>query len=272
MSVLPTHSPARRRILTPYVMIWLAIASFALAYLALLGLRPHMFAEAKKDTPNIEQKITQVKRDVERGLADLEPIRRTVGEVKMDVANLKVAAEQSEERDRMIMEKVTALETSAIKGPQAAPATKTSKQIPPAAASVPPTPKQNPKKSTAVSQSGTGPKVINNAQASGARSIETGSIERKNKAAAPKTPVGVLVATGSSIDALRLNWTILTDRHGQTIRNLRPRYVIKGSGAARSYGLVVGPVASTAKAQNLCKELTAKGQTCTVSKFQGNAL
>jgi uncharacterized protein YoxC len=269
MAVLPTTGPARRRILTPYVMIWLAIASFAIAYLALLGLRPHMLATTAKG-PDVDQKIAQVKRDVQRGLADLDPLRRTVGEVKMDVDNLKVAAEEASQRDQMILEKVTALENSAVKAPETGSVTKTSKTIPPAVA-LPPAPKQNPRKSMATDSTG-GARVINTAQK--ARNIETGSIERKSKkaaakAAVPVTPVGMLVATGPSVDALRLNWSILNDRHGNTVRNLQPRYVVNGTG---NYGLIVGPIASTAAAQALCTDLASKGVDCKVSSFRGNAL
>ena len=121
MSVFPTSVPTKRRILTPYVMIWLAVASFALAYLALLGLRPHMFARTAQNAPDIEQKLAQTKREVERGLADLDPLRRTVGEVKMDVANLKIAVQEASVRDQVLLEKVTALEAAGTKGPERAP-------------------------------------------------------------------------------------------------------------------------------------------------------
>ena len=130
-------------------------------------------------------------------------------------------------------------------------------------------------------------RIINGAQQAHAqrkRGIETGSIERKPKLVAkpkavakPKSavkpaPVGVLVATGSSVDSLRLNWTILNDRYADAMRNMKPRYIVNGSGGARNYALIVGPVASTAKAKSLCKNLTAKGLSCAVSKFRGNAL
>jgi len=144
MSVLSTPGPARRRILTPYVVIWLAIASFALVYLALLGLKPHMFASTAKSADEIEQKLTQARRDMERGLADLDPLKRTVGQVKMDVANLKIAVEEASVRDQVILDKVAALESAAPKSPKAPEHAKAAATSPPAA--IPPTPKPNPKK------------------------------------------------------------------------------------------------------------------------------
>jgi hypothetical protein len=308
MSVLLTPGPARRKILTPYVMIWLAIASFALVYLALLGLKPHMFASAGSSADAMEQKIAQARRDMERGLADIEPLARSVGEVKMDVANLKVAVEEASVRDKVILEKVAALENAAPKASEPASASN---------AAVPPTPR--PKPSTASGQTAfaapVGPsaeelrarqaqksaKMINGGQKS-TGGIETGSIARnsqravmvppankpkaaaktkvaartkvatKPKAAAKRKEVGVILATGPSLDALRLNWSILTDRYADAVRNLHPRYQVKGRASKRTYRLVVGPVASTAEAKNLCKDMQTRGMPCEVSVYRGNAL
>jgi hypothetical protein len=298
MSVLTKPGPARRKILTPYVMIWLAIASFALVYLTLLGLKPHMFASAGSSTADIEQKIVQAKRDMQRGLADIEPLARSVGEVKMDVANLKVAVQEASDRDQVIMDRVSALESAAPKAAEPAPARPVA---------VPPTPKPKPSAAngpapTTVSGRSTfsapvGPsaedlharqtqktaKVINRGQKK-ASGIETGSIERKSqravmvppankpKATAKRKQFGVILATGPSIDSLRLNWSILTDRYADAMRNLHPRYVVKGKASKRTYRLIVGPVASTDEAKNLCRDMESRGMPCKVSSFSGNAL
>ncbi len=292
MSVLPTPRPARRKILTPYVVIWLAIASFALAYLALLGLKPHMFASAAKGASDIEQKIAQTRRDMERGLADLDPLRRTVGEVKMDVANLKVAVEEASVRDQVILEKVAALE-NAVPNTSGNAAAKSAAAT--ASAPLPPTPTPKPMQSSAPSTFAppVGPsaeeqrareaqksaKVINGQNGSDA--IETGSLQRTamvppaakpKKAAAKPKPVGVILATGPSVDSLRLNWSILTDRYADAVRNLHPRYVVKGKAGSRTYGLVAGPVASRAEAKKLCKDMESHGMSCEVGVFRGNAL
>jgi hypothetical protein len=293
MSVLPTPSPARRRVLTPYVMIWLAIASFALAYLALLGLKPQMFASAASNATDIDQKLTQARRDMERGLADLDPLKRTVGEVKMDVSNLKVAVEEGSVRDQVILEKVAALESAAQNAPESTH-TKSATASTPAA--VPPTPKPNPKKASGATTFAppVGPsaedmrahgaqksaKVINGANSpSGTDAIETGSIQHKaalaakpRAAAAKPQTVGVILATGPSVDSLRLNWSILTDRYADAVHNMHPRYVVKGNANNRTYGLVVGPLASTAEAKSLCKDMETRGMPCEVSAYRGNAL
>ena len=282
MSVLPTTGPARRRILTPYVMIWMAIASFALAYLALLGLKPHMFASTAKSAAEIDQKMAQTRRDMERGLADLDPLRRTVGEVKMDVANLKIAAQEASVRDQVLMEKVVALETGAVSAPKTAERAHapTTTAAPPA--TIPPTPEKKASGTSAFTPP-VGPsaeemraqksaKVINANQTSSA--IETGSIKRAATVppATKPQPVGVILARATTIDTLRLNWSILTDRHADAVRNLHPRYVVNGKASDRTYGLVVGPMASTAEAKSLCKVMADRGLPCEVSVYRGNAL
>ena len=294
MSALSTPGPARRRILTPYVVIWLAIASFALVYLALLGLKPHMFASTGKSADEIEQKLTQARRDMERGLADLDPLKRTVGQVKMEVANLKIAAEEANVRDQVILEKVAALESAVPKKTPEHAQAKSAAASPSAA--IPPTPK--PKKAGATTSFAppVGPsaedvrareaqksaKIINGTQArSASDNIETGSIQHKTtvvppatkpRAAAKPQSVGVILATGPTIDSLRLNWSILTDRYADAVRDLHPRYVVKGKASNRTYGLVVGPLASTAEAKNLCKDMETRGMPCQVSTYRGNAL
>ncbi|MFN3867993.1 MAG: hypothetical protein ACK4MF_02875 [Hyphomicrobiaceae bacterium] len=83
--------------------------------------------------------------------------------------------------------------------------------------------------------------------------------------------VGVRLTTGPSIDALRLSWSLLIERHGATLANLEPRYVAGGSSLA-PYSLIAGPIASDAAARKLCDDLRAKGIPCTVGTFTGNAL
>jgi len=295
MFALPSRGPIGRRILTPYVLIWITAAGVAAGYLALFGMQPNIFAQPAQVGPDIEQKLTQAKREMQRGLADLDPIRRTVGEIKMDVANLKIAVQEAARRDASIMERVAALDGSEPPTPQVVSEASEASEVGESAAapaSPPPTPRQNPRNSVRVTPPEKGApttvaplsqaptqaqaKVLNGSKKP-ANAIETGSIARAAKAArkapvAKRPPVGLILATGPSVDTLRLNWSILTDRHADTVRNLHPRYVVRGKGSARSYSLVAGPVASTAQARKLCKAMAAKGVVCKVSTYRGNAL
>ena len=115
-------------------------------------------------------------------------------------------------------------------------------------------------------------------------SIETGSLNKAPEAAPQKPvsfgpatvkpqprPIGIELASATSIEALRLSWSVLADRHG-TLKNLEARYVSGGETGTPSYDLVAGPFKTTADARKACKELSAQGSPCKVGPFLGNAL
>jgi hypothetical protein len=193
---------------------------------------------------------------------------------------LKVASKEVSSHVEDLTQRVSALENAVV-----AQAPAVAQVSPPPAATgstaVAP-PKQKPKRDAhhtaaaaappagpAVSQNA--PHVINKHKDT---PIETGSIDKKAKAkaAAKAGPVGVLLATGDSVDSLRLNWTILNDRHADSVKNLAPRYVVSGKASKKVYSLVAGPIATTDKARTLCREMTQKGLACEVSIYRGTAL
>jgi hypothetical protein len=261
----------------------LAVAGLSLAYLAYLGVRPN--APAKRaDRGNVELELAAARRDMARAFADLDPLRQSVGEIKMDVANLKSAAQEATHRDSVLLERVSALESAAQGG---APVREAARETAPSPLAIPPAPKPDPRKSTTLKTTKTDappaatalpqppkPSALNRATRT-SETIDTGSIERPAKAAAPPTkpqPIGLLLATGPSVDALRLNWSILSDRHADAVKNLNPRYVMSGTPADRTYDLVAGPIASPEQARTLCREMEKRGLSCTVSAYRGNAL
>ena len=81
----------------------------------------------------------------------------------------------------------------------------------------------------------------------------------------------MLLATGPSLDSLRLSWTILNDRHADAVRALHARYVVSGKDSQRTYGLVAGPLETVADAKAVCKAITERGMPCEISQFRGNA-
>lgn len=124
--------------------------------------------------------------------------------------------------------------------------------------------------------------------ANGSTAIETGSIAAAAPAAAPAPvtfgralvkhapqaakPVGLKIANSTSVDALRLTWGLLNERHGSALKTLKPRYINGGSSAAPSYDLMAGPVKNAAEARRMCGVLAAKGISCSVGNYDGNAL
>ena len=86
-------------------------------------------------------------------------------------------------------------------------------------------------------------------------------------------PVGVQIASGSSIDSLRLSWNLLSETHADKLKNLEPRYSLSVDNGAVVYNLMAGPVKSAADAKKMCKALAAKAIPCkVVDEFGGAAL
>jgi hypothetical protein len=85
-------------------------------------------------------------------------------------------------------------------------------------------------------------------------------------------PVALHLATSQSLDALRIRWSVLSERHGNALRNLEPRYQPEGSGDGRNYHLIAGPIRSADDAKRICAALRAKNEPCSVGGFGGEAL
>ncbi len=136
MSVLPSIGPTRRRTFTLNVIMFMGLGALALAYLIFVGARPDLVA-AWRDKPNEAQTaIAETQRTVERALADLDPIKQGVGEMKMDVENMKTGMQEAIERDRILLTKVETLERATARATEkvaVAPAARCAKESGPRA-------------------------------------------------------------------------------------------------------------------------------------------
>jgi hypothetical protein len=280
-----TQKP-RRKIFNAYVLFWIFGATFAATYLAVVGMHPDMFASTQSE-PDLGQQLAQTQRDMTRAFADIDPLKESVGQIKADVDDLKTAQQQASARDRLIMDKVASIE-SAVTQPKVAQA-ETAPPVtkPPAAYRAPPGGPRASENVVAVTApaASTKPQEVavvaplkpqKPTPAPKSNAIETGSIAHKAEktpatAAAKPAQIGLLLGSAPSVDAVKLNWTILNDRHGDAVRNLHPRYVAQGKGAERSYALLAGPVASTEQAETLCKLMADRGLACEVSTYRGTA-
>jgi hypothetical protein len=109
-------------------------------------------------------------------------------------------------------------------------------------------------------------------QGRGPRSVATiamsGSSEITTTAPPIATgPLGLELVTGPSVDALRLNWSFLGDRHGAALKSLEARYAASAQGGP--FKLLAGPVASAEDGARLCEQFRAKGTPCRVAPFTG---
>jgi hypothetical protein len=276
----------RRRILNTYVLFWVFGATFAAIYLGVLGTHPDMFASAKSG-PDLEQQLAQTKRDMTRAFADLDPLKESVGQIKADVDTLKTAQQQASNRDQLLLDKMASLESAATQpkiaqAETAAPAAKVQTAHKTIAAgpkasedvvAVVPTAPVKPQEVAMVAPV----KPQKPTPTAKSNAIETGSIAHKADksaaatAAAKPAQVGLLLGSAPSVDAVKLNWSILNDRHADAVRDLHPRYVAQGKGAERTYALLAGPVASPEQAKTLCKLMVDRGFACEVSTYRGTA-
>ncbi|MHA1574003.1 MAG: hypothetical protein ACTSX8_08410 [Alphaproteobacteria bacterium] len=275
----------KRRTLNPYVSVWVVLGGFAFAYLTLLGLRPDALGGLSAATGAANQDAVNLQRDVTRALADLDPLRNTLGEMKMDVTNLKSQMQATADRNAQLERQLTSLQRTASKAPDN------------------------------VADAAAGPQLLNGKQAQANNPIDTASISlpaialaaiqsstlappaakprtakkkvpakapvrvpvkkvtaKKAPAKKPPKSVGVQLATGPSVASLQLNWSVLADRNKDALGHLQPRYTSRGKPSKRTYDLVVGPLGSTQQAEIICKVLGQRGHSCKVGTFRGNVL
>lgn len=278
-----------------YLAAWATMAFFSAIYLAAVAIRPS-FLEGY-----LPSAAAASADETSQMAADIVNIRDSVSQLQTDVAQTQTDVMQQTEASRDLNERLVALEnhpsnartaeTDTTQQPEAAPA--------PAASSDFPTGVQPPPgKQAAAASSDNRPKVLN--------SIETGSVEPAAKPKKPEPlkqavappppkpkpklkriakaepisefsvkvdkPVAIRLATGATVDNLRLSWEILSARHSQELSPLQPRYYNKAEGNGIKYELVAGPFRSTEDAKRVCASLKAQAIDCQLSSFGGNAL
>lgn len=89
--------------------------------------------------------------------------------------------------------------------------------------------------------------------------------------AAPR-PFGVQLASGTTLDSIKLSWSLLSDQHADALGKLNPRVTQTGTQASgQIYDLMAGPFKTAAEARKTCKALAARGTDCKVAPFSGEA-
>lgn len=86
--------------------------------------------------------------------------------------------------------------------------------------------------------------------------------------------IGLKISNGRSLDALRLSWSLLSDRHPSQLGRMQARYaarVPEGDGEP-TFDLIAGPVKTAAEAKRVCKALAAKNIPCQIGSFSGPSL
>ena len=299
-------APTLRRspLFTPYVVVWTTVGVLSLGYLTILGLAPEWLDDLRPASVISDPQSNQGQRAAARLAQDVNALRDSVAQIQLEMAQVKTTVASYGERDKGVTEQLATIEQRlSVQQPataaDAAGSTPQASAAPVAEAAPPEQPRaksivlaelmQDKPAEIAVATPGAPvlPKVINGDQLV-AKSVETGSVGAPakptvNAAAdaisfgpavvkpAPK-PIGVKISSGRSLDGLRLNWGLLTEKHSEALNKLEPRYTSSGDPQNPTFDLVAGPIKSRAEAAKVCKSLAAQNVPCSVGAFGGEAL
>lgn len=299
-----TGKPVRRRprgLPASYVGMWLLLLSLSILYLTGVALKPELMAEILPPVRVVQPESNEGQRSAARAVAEADALRQDLEQSRAELAALRTelasrtASEQSATGEARATQPVEKLDPAppapaAAASKPAAPQrstdrTKAARQ----AALAEPKPEVKPAQAAAAYlQPG---RILNGQPAVEPAQVTTGSIGSPATVAAaappppqfgpatvkparpePSVPQGVQLASGPSLDALRLSWVLLTERHGASLKGLQPRYVTGNETGGKAYDLIAGPIASAEDAERVCAALRAKKVACAVSPFSGNAL
>ena len=288
----------KRRPVTLYLAFWAVLACSAIIYLAVAAARPDLIAGPMPwAAPETPAESNEGQRAMSQALDDVKALKESVAQVQSDVAGLKTENSEQSEQDRQLASRVVALEVKPQKtafGANQAALARAAAAAKPAAAVIVPIATAGEAFPSAGAQipapapRGAAIKVLNatpgetppdeNPQAP----LITGSVAAP-PAGTPVVfgpavvkpaakPVGIQIGTGPSVDALRLSWSLLSEKHGDSLKSLQPRYVTGADATGTKYDLVAGPVKSAADAKRICKALEASAVPCKIGAFKGDAL
>jgi SPOR domain len=290
--------PARSgRFIKAYLFVWGLLAAGGLTYLATLVWQPDWLSPPPRRMSVAEAEPDSPLRLANRAIAEVRDVRRSVGDVQRSLGEVREALDRNISDEKMTQTRLSALEgrvTDMAAGQPpppvaAAPAATAGKQKAverpqpkaPAAAAAPKTAEKGAEPAPATRVMSAIMAVPDQPEKPAAEPpapvIETGSI-----AAAPITfgePVvtrastnfAVQLGAGRSLEAIKLNWSLLLDQHGDALSPLQPR-VIAPRGEGGSYRLVAGPFETRADADKVCAALGLSRNKCFATVFMGEPL
>jgi hypothetical protein len=296
MAAHAVNHPRSGRFAKAYLLTWGLLATGALAYLGSLAWQPELLAvhppnaQVAEDAPTTADPILET---ANRALAEIDSVQRSVGEIQRDVRQLKETVQQHEAQGKVVQTRLDALEERAsppeVPVAAAVPAAKQKAAERDAAKSHIRT--AEPRQPTRVITTIEGPKPPQEAEPA---RIETGSIAQapivfgdpvvttapgsaavpvSAPAAAPAKPgtFAVQLGAGPSLDALRLSWGLLMERHADALGSLQPHVVAPRSNGGL-YRLVAGPLPSRAEADKVCKDMGFARNKCFSTVLAGEPL
>lgn len=284
MTKTASDKPMRRNTgATPYAALWFTLGAAGIGYLGVAFLAPHLLPDFSggrvAERMMSETQILKMSADVDGLKSSLEKLQIEVDSVKANAIAHQTQTDQLSTHLASLEEKVRSQDAAKIAS--AVPLPPPTPDVPDFASGA--------SQAQAVADGPPPTKVINAAPQVGppvGAPIVTGSITKSTKTAnagdaisfgpavvkpAPK-PVGIQIATDSSVDGLRITWSVLAQTHAEQLGTLTAHYADLGTAANPSFGLIAGPIKSKADAKKLCKELAAQSVSCKISDFKGAEL
>ncbi len=266
-----TISAAPARIAPPdrafrlYVVAWALLAGLALGYLALIAVRPDLAAQFQWSTGGSSPEDNRGQRALAQATAAIKELTQTVTALKTELGATRTQLAVQETQFLAIQARVTALEATRQTASQNI-AAKPDSSASPANALASATvqgviedragkPAREPRK----------PDTIAAAAADGLPAALTA------QPVASGPPRAVHLTAGPSLDALRLSWQLLLERHKPVLKSLEPRY-IENKDDPSVVQLIAGPIATELDARRVCDRLKAKRVACEVVIHAGQPL
>ena len=303
MAAQASHRTPSGRFIRAYLLTWGLLAAGGLTYLGSLVWHPQLSPLLRPQVAEPDPSIQAAN----KALAEVGSVRRTVTEMQKDLGRIKDTIGQREAEEKAaqarlvaLEERVTTFASTPVAPPQelapeptarpragekgkAASESRQNGAEPPRASarSIPVTEAPAAPLTPPVKPQGVAPKAeTTKAETTKAEppKIETGSIA----AAAPVITFGepevtpaqqafaVQIAAGPSLDALRLSWNILAERHG-ALAVLQPRFIAPRAQGG-SYRLLAGPLPSKADADRICAAMGVGKQGCFSTPNLGDPL
>jgi hypothetical protein len=294
MAAQAVHHAPSGRFIRAYLLTWGLLAAGGLTYLASLAWQPQLFSPTQ--VPQIAEPDPGIQA-ADKALAEVRSVGRVVTEMQKDLGLLKNTIGQREAEEKAAQARIAALEE------------RVTTMASPVVVATPPTAKQRAieraKAAAEKGQNGGEPpraptriiSVIEAPKAARAQAakpeteapnietpkIEPPKIETGSLAAPPAITFGepevtparqafaVQLAAGPSLDALRLSWNLLRDRHGSPLAVLQPRFVPPRAEGG-PYRLLAGPLPSKADADKVCADLGVGRQSCFSTAYVGEPL
>lgn len=257
----------------------------ALTYLAMFSMRPDLadgLARHIAALAGSEGKPAKASAMESRAMSEIAELRRLVDALHGDFNAMRVANAVREERDQAFAARLSAVEARQV-ADQAMPLTTASispsspdardrtdderragrggkggaVDVPVAEVTPPPSPDRTP---------------AGQERSRDGQRVAFGPAQVKTVTSEPAGPRGIQIATGPSVDALRISWMLLSEQHKEILQRYEPRFVHSTGGGTRGYRLIAGPIENTTAANRVCGELRARRVTCGVSAFGGEPL